>query len=260
MPVGTLNLTWNPSPDPSVAGYNIYYGTQSRVYANVVAVENTQVATITGLTPGVPYFLTVVSRSIDGVESPYSGEISFTLPSTAPVLRATVTLSGGVNLTAAAPPSHSYDVLATEDFSLWRAIGTATADASGSISFNDPDVSQYPSRFYLLHETTYTAAGSLPVLDGITVTDAGVQLRITGQAGHSYEILTSPDFQVWRVVGTVTVSLGGTATALLPANPGSGVSYYRLRETSFASAQAVTPFKDWLLSIRSLPAPAQSLP
>jgi hypothetical protein len=44
IPVGSLTLSWTPASDPSVAGYNLYYGTESHVYANVVAVDNTQVS------------------------------------------------------------------------------------------------------------------------------------------------------------------------------------------------------------------------
>ncbi|MGA2868861.1 MAG: hypothetical protein ABSF34_06860, partial [Verrucomicrobiota bacterium] len=42
-PVGTTtnttvstSLTWNPSPDPSVVGYNIYYGITNGIYTNMV--------------------------------------------------------------------------------------------------------------------------------------------------------------------------------------------------------------------------------
>ncbi len=239
---GNLTLAWNPVSDPGVAGYNLYYGTASRVYTNMVPVGNTNTVTITGLTPGVTYFLAVTTEAISGLESSYSDEISFTLPNPGPILQQAVMTSGGVNLSATAPPGHTYDVLATEDFLLWRAIGSVTADGSGTFSFTDPDAPQYSSRFYQLHETTYTVPGSLPVLDTITVADAGVQLLVTGQPGHSYEILATPDFQTWGVVGALTVGLGGAGSVLLPPDPNSAFAFYTLRETDFASAQLVAPF------------------
>ena len=241
-PPGSLTLAWDPVSDPNIAGYNLYYGVASGVYTNVVQVGNTAQVTITGLVPGVTYYLAVTTRLVTGVESAYSDEILFTIPTGAPALQPSVLDSGQVNLAASAPPGHTYDVLATQDFSLWVAIGTVTVDASGVFKFSDPDSSLYPKRFYQLHEVTYTAPGSLPVVSRITQSDAGLLLQITGQVGHTYEVLTTQDFKVWGVVGAITVGLGGGGVGMVPVNPRFSLSFYQLRETDYASAQTITPF------------------
>jgi hypothetical protein len=241
-PPGSLTLAWNPVPDPNIDGYNLYYGVGSRVYTNVVQVGNTDQVTITGLVPRVTYFLAVTTRLITGLESAYSDEISFNLATTPPALQTSLLTSGQLNLAAAAPAGHTYDVLATQDFALWLTIGTVTVDDSGVFNFNDPDSSQFPCRFYQLHEVTYTAPGSLPVVNSITPSDTGVVLQITGQVGHTYEILTTPDFQVWGVVGAITVGFGGSGVATVPASPAFPFSFCQLRETDYASAQNITPF------------------
>ncbi len=241
-PPGSLTLAWNPVPDPDVAGYNLYYGTASRVYTDVVAVGDTNQVTISGLVPGVTYYLAATTRLITGLESAYSDEISFTIPTSAPVLQQSVSASGEVNLTASAPPGHTYDVLATEDFALWLAIGAVAVDTNGWFGFTDPDASQYPWRFYQLHETTYTPAGSLPVFDSLTTSDTGVQAQVSGQVGHTYEILLTLDFKVWGVIGAITIGRGGTGTITLPPDSAFPFSYYSLRETDYASAQTVVPF------------------
>jgi hypothetical protein len=239
---GSLTLAWDAVSDPGVAGYNIYYGTTSQVYPYVVHVGDTNVATIFGLVPGITYFIAMTTRLATGLESAYSDEIVFSLPSTVPVIRPSALPAGQVGLAVSAPAGHTYDVLATEDFALWLSIGTVTVDASGAFNFIDPDAAQYPSRFYQLHETTYTVPGSLPVFNRITASDAGLQVQITGQVGHTYEILTTQDMQVWGVVGFATVGIGGSGTATVPANPYFPISFYKLRETDYASAQTLAPF------------------
>ena len=241
-PCDSLTLAWDPVPDPNIAGYNLYYGVASRVYTNVVAVGNTEQITITGLIPGVTYYLAVTTRLVTGIESAYSDEVVFAIPKVVPALHPSVLPSGQVTLAAGAPPGHTYDVLATQDFSLWQAIGTVTVDASGSFSFTDPDAGLYPLRFYQLHETSYTAPGSLPILNNITPSDTGLLVQISGQPGHTYEILTTVDFQVWGVMGAVTVGLGGSATCAVPDNSYFPYAYYQLQETDYSSAQNLAPF------------------
>ncbi len=36
----STTMTWNPSSDPSVTGYDIYYGTESHNYTNMVSAGN----------------------------------------------------------------------------------------------------------------------------------------------------------------------------------------------------------------------------
>lgn len=241
-PPGSLTLAWNPVPDPNIAGYNLYYGVVSRIYTDVVPVGNAEQVTITGLVPGVTYFLAVTSRLSSGLESAYSDEISFVLPTTAPSLEQAVSPSGQFYFAGSAPAGHTYDILATQDFALWLAIDTVTVDVSGRFEFADPDASLYPSRFYQLHETTYTTPGSLPVVNDVTATADGLSMAITGQVGHTYEILTSPDYQTWGVIGALTAGIGGTAVAAVPANPYFPFAYFQLRETDYASAQTIVPF------------------
>lgn len=241
-PPGTLTLAWNPVSDPNIAGYNLYYGVVSRVYTNVVQVGNAEQVTLTGLVPGVTYFLAVTTRLSTGLESAYSDEISFALPITAPSLRHAVTPGGQFYFAAVAPAGHTYDILATQDFKLWLAIDSVTVDVSGRFKFLDPDALLYPARFYQLHETTYTPPGSLPVFKDVKATADGLRVAITGQAGHTYEILATPDFQTWGVIGALTAGLGGAGSATVPANPYFPFSFFQLRETDYASAQTIVPF------------------
>jgi hypothetical protein len=77
-------LTWNPSADPSVAGYNIYYGGTSQQYTNMVSVGFVTNTTIQGLSEATPYFFAAKARSSSGAESDFSNEAAFQGVNTAP--------------------------------------------------------------------------------------------------------------------------------------------------------------------------------
>jgi hypothetical protein len=71
-------IEWNSSPDPNVAGYNIYYGTTSQTYTSMISVGNVTNATIGNLEPGTTYYFAAKSYDADGNESLFSNEASFT--------------------------------------------------------------------------------------------------------------------------------------------------------------------------------------
>lgn len=79
-PSGSLTIGWSANTDADLAGYKVYYGTTSRHYqqakgAGVGAGTATQL-TVTGLTLGTTYYLSVTSFDKSGNESAYSAEVS----------------------------------------------------------------------------------------------------------------------------------------------------------------------------------------
>lgn len=73
-------LDWDPSVDPTVTGYNLYYGLSSRGYTNVISTGTATTATVSGLTVGATYYFAVTSYDLAGLESDYSAEVSYTVP------------------------------------------------------------------------------------------------------------------------------------------------------------------------------------
>jgi hypothetical protein len=77
-PINTscVTLIWNPSTDPNVTGYNVYYGVASRVYTNKLDVGSATNATVKGLRLESTYWFAATAYNLLGVESDYSSEVS----------------------------------------------------------------------------------------------------------------------------------------------------------------------------------------
>ena len=83
-----VSLAWGNVNDTDLAGYKVYYGTQSNSYNNVIDVGNVNLYTTPALVPGVTYYFVVTSYDNEGNESQYSSVIVVTIPSpdtTAPI-------------------------------------------------------------------------------------------------------------------------------------------------------------------------------
>ena len=72
-------LAWDPSTDPSVTGYRLYYGTASGSYTQQVDVGNSSTAPLPNLTPGTTYYFVVTAYDASNVESVPSNEVTFTV-------------------------------------------------------------------------------------------------------------------------------------------------------------------------------------
>lgn len=67
-------LSWDPSPDSDVTGYQVYRGTASGQYIESVDVGNTTTHTFSALTAGVHYFA-VTAYNASGSNSSFSNEV-----------------------------------------------------------------------------------------------------------------------------------------------------------------------------------------
>src|SRR5215471_19465714 len=76
----SITLAWNPSPANNIGGYRLYLGVASHTYSTVLDVGTSTNATLSNLTPGVTYFFAVTAYDTNRLESPFSGEISYTVP------------------------------------------------------------------------------------------------------------------------------------------------------------------------------------
>jgi len=93
---GVVTLGWNPSPDPLIASYNIYYGGSSGIYTNKLAVGNAATnITISGLVGGQTYYFAATAIDATGLETAYSSEVACLIP-TRSVMYLALNRSNGV--------------------------------------------------------------------------------------------------------------------------------------------------------------------
>lgn len=72
-----VRLAWDPSRDPSVTGYKIYYSKSNWEQAVVVDVGNRKEFTVGGLERGVTYRFAATAYNRKGDESRFSNEVTF---------------------------------------------------------------------------------------------------------------------------------------------------------------------------------------
>ena len=134
-------------------GYNVYYGGASGNYTNTLSAGNATNATISGLVKGTTYYFAATTYSSSGVQSPFSNEVSYSVPTNtvtppSPGVQFRVTPARQFILTVTGPVGHTYDIQASQDFKNWTVIGTVTVGASGSVDFTDTNAAGFLRRFY----------------------------------------------------------------------------------------------------------------
>jgi len=73
---GSIRISWDPNTDSDLAGYKVYYGKSSGNYENSIDVGNVTAYNLSGLIPGITYYITVTSYDTSGNESASLMEIS----------------------------------------------------------------------------------------------------------------------------------------------------------------------------------------
>jgi hypothetical protein len=96
---GSVTLAWDPSTDPVVTGYNVYYGGASGTYTNKICAGNATNATISSLVQGTTYYFAATTYAASGIESSFSSELSYLVPPNVPIVNQPPTLNAISNLT-----------------------------------------------------------------------------------------------------------------------------------------------------------------
>ncbi len=74
---GQIILQWDPSSNPDITGYKVYWGYMSRSYYGSLYAGSLTAVKISGLQPGKMYYFTVTGYGNGGLESPYSNEVRY---------------------------------------------------------------------------------------------------------------------------------------------------------------------------------------
>lgn len=151
----SITLAWDPSSDPTVAGYHFYQGGASHTYTNTIDTGTATSVSVSNLTAGATYYFAVTAYDTIGLESAFSSEISYTaIVPPPPKLSLLLQPAKQAVLTGTGPAGYKYDVLAGEGFTNWVVIGSVTNDATGSFRFTDPASATNKVRCYRLRQSS----------------------------------------------------------------------------------------------------------
>jgi hypothetical protein len=149
--VSSVSLQWLPNTDPSVVGYNVYYGGGSRQYTNVFSAGNTTTSVIDGLVEGQTYYFAVTAYDEFGDESDYSDETVYIVPG---YLKMTPGINPGDPFQIQFPvaPEHWYELQASVNLTDWNTIWQALGVSNTWVKFDVP-VTDATAQFFrvILH-------------------------------------------------------------------------------------------------------------
>lgn len=147
----STSLEWNANTDPSVAGYNVYYGGASRTYTNVLDVGSSTNAVVGGLAEGQKYYFAVTAYTYDGIESDYSSEFTYVVPGLL-TMNPGATPSSPMQIHFPVAAGHWYELQQSTDLASWITIWQTTGTTNTWVEFDVP-VSTSGSSFYrvILH-------------------------------------------------------------------------------------------------------------
>ena len=142
----SLSLDWNPNTDPSVAGYNVYYGSTSGAYTNVINVGNTTNTVVGGLVEGQTYYFAVTAYTFDGIESDFSNEFIYIVPGRLTLTRG-ATPESPMQVRFPVASGHWYELQESLDLVSWITIWQTAGNSNVWVEFDAPVTSSGPA-FY----------------------------------------------------------------------------------------------------------------
>lgn len=200
-----VTLAWNPSPDSTIAGYHVYYGTASGTYTRRVSIGNTTVTTVPDLNESTTYFFVVTAYTLSGLESLPSNELAYTVAGSRLGLKV-------LSVTGLSGPAPSHTLLVTstgtslsqwvleasEDLRTWRTV------AAGGARVHVPVVvSANPAMFFRLKSDS---AGTVLKTgrDPFNSFPGSFAITAAGASPGRWEVEVSNDLRGWNTLACGT--------------------------------------------------------
>jgi hypothetical protein len=147
--VSSVSLQWNPNTDPSVVGYNLYYGGVSRGYTNVMDLGNATNAIVDELTEGKTYFFAITAYDAYGDESDYSDETVYIVPGFL-VLTFGAIPGGSVRTQFPVASGHWYELQSSPNLQSWTTIQKVLGNTNNWVEYDPPATNKGPQFFRLI--------------------------------------------------------------------------------------------------------------
>jgi Fibronectin type III domain len=148
----SVTLSWTPSSSSDVAGYYIYYWTNSyNITTNVVPVPGASASSVTinGLPVGMTYYFCAASYdssyNVSTLSPTISGVVGSSSSSAASLTSALMSSSHQFGFTISGVSSGQYIVQASTDLVNWVSLLT---NSGAPFNFVDSNTSQFSHRFY----------------------------------------------------------------------------------------------------------------
>ena len=149
-------LKWDPSPEPDVTGYQVYYGELGG--APDVRPVSTNEAGIPSLFGGITYFFYVTATNRAGLESDPSQTLLYTVPieslDQSQLEIPVISSDGSATLRANGLAGATYVLQSTDDLNatIWTDLQAVIAGIDGSMEILDAAADSSKQRFYRLLE------------------------------------------------------------------------------------------------------------
>jgi len=263
-----IKLAWDPETDPSVIGYELYYGTDSRNYGIPINVGNVTTYTLNGLTQGVTYYIAVTAYDTANNESDYSNEVSGMITetvSTPNVLSGPVSgitggpcsyTTGGSTSSLGNPVQYQFDWKgdgtdlsaqgSATQAKTWTVAGTYNVRARAGSTLNASVVSNWSDSL----SVTITAS---TVSCTLTTNPSGLQITVDGStytapqsfswvAGSSHTIsVPSPQSGAFGVRYVYASWSDGGSQSHTVTVPSSSITYTANLTTQYSMTTSVNP-------------------
>jgi hypothetical protein len=148
----SASIAWNPSTDPTTSGYAVYASTSTNGLVssqNQLMVGNNTTITFSGLREGSTLYFAVSAVNGSGVVGMASAPISYIVPGKMMMVPGSGSNRGSMTFPTA--PGHYYQVEASTNLTSWSVIyQTPTATSNVWLTYQDPQASSFPKRFYRL--------------------------------------------------------------------------------------------------------------
>jgi hypothetical protein len=146
--VSSISLDWTPNTDPSVAGYNVYYGGTSHSYTSLLNAGNVTNTTVGGLAEGKTYYFAVTAYTFDGLESDYSAEYVYLVPGILTMTRG-ATPDAPLQVRFPVVAGHSYELQFSTNLRDWNTVWQTTGVSNVWVEYDSPITGSGP-QFYRL--------------------------------------------------------------------------------------------------------------